>query len=165
MPPSQLLFLPTIKKWQRFQGGKMLFSNVASDDTLELYFLPPESSFVKQDLSAHFAFESWIAKKLIEEEKNVMKMPKCLEQKSPRTTSVLVSLVSLGQDVVRLLACQLVRLSFCQLVNLSACQLVWLSVCQFATLSACQAVRLAESRQCWSEIPLSSKMLSVLCDV
>jgi len=62
--------------------AKDAFSNVASDDTLELYFCRP-SLLLRNKIEEHILLLSLELQKIIEEEKNVMKMPKCLEQKSP----------------------------------------------------------------------------------
>jgi len=61
---------------------KDAFSNVTSDDTLELYFCRP-SLLLRNKIFQHVLLLSLELQKIIEEEKNVMKMPKCLEQKSP----------------------------------------------------------------------------------
>jgi len=66
----------------KISGQKYAFSNVTSDDTLELYFCRP-SLLLRNKIFQHVLLLSLELQKIIEEEKNVMKMPKCLEQKSP----------------------------------------------------------------------------------
>jgi len=65
----------------KISGQKYAFSNVTSHDTLELYFCRP-SLLLRNKIFQHMFLLSLELQKIIEE-KNVMKMPKCLEQKSP----------------------------------------------------------------------------------
>ena len=76
-------FFPTNnQEMTKISERKDAFSNVASDDTLELYFCRP-SLLLRNKIFQHVLLLSLELQKIIEEEKNVMKMPKCLEQKSP----------------------------------------------------------------------------------
>merc|ERR1712037_1089271 len=75
-------FFPTNnQEMTKISGQKYAFSNVTSDDTLELYFCRP-SLLLRNKIFQHVLLLSLELQNIIEE-KNVMKMPKCLEQKSP----------------------------------------------------------------------------------
>jgi hypothetical protein len=166
----------------KISGRKYAFSNVASDDTLELYFCRL-SLLLRNKIFQHVLLLSLELQKIIEEEKKCDENAKVfgaeislndiiVGQKSP---SCRLSLAGCWQPVSLSdwQACQAVKLSSFQaarLVKLTSCQAVWLSGswaarlsgCQALRLPGCQAARLADSCQCWSEIPLSGKMLSVL---
>jgi len=141
--PSQLLFSTNNQEMTKISGQKYAFSNVASDDTLELYFCRP-SLLLRNKIFQHVLLLSLELQKIIEEEK------KCDENAKVFGAEISLNDISVGQKSPSCLslagccqacqvcqACQLVRLVM--LVRLSTCQ-----ACQLVRL-----VRLAESCQ-WS---------------